>query len=215
MKLKEKRMMSYFIEATREIIDEEGINKVTIRRIADKSGYNSATLYNYFKNLDVLLIYASISYFKDYIEDLRRRVNKVKDPIERYVAIYEVFNDFSFKYPDIYFNMFYGIYNDMLSDIIKEYYLIFPEELEEVDEDLSTMLTSGDMYKRDQAITKEFKCLGFSQEDVDFIIETTIRVHTSYLHQVVINKNIDKKAHSESFIVYLKELIKRVGDNNE
>lgn len=215
MKLKEKRMMSYFIEATREIIDEEGINKVTIRRIADKSGYNSATLYNYFKNLDVLLIYASISYFKDYIEDLRRRVNKVKDPIERYVAIYEVFNDFSFKYPDIYFNMFYGIYNDMLSDIIKEYYLIFPEELEEVDEDLSTILTSVDMYKRDQAITKEFKCLGFSQEDVDFIIETTIRVHTSYLHKVVINKNIDKKAHSESFIAYLKELIKRVGDNNE
>lgn len=215
MKLKEKRMMSYFIEAAIEIIEEEGIEAITLRKIAERSGYNSATLYNYFKNLDVLLIYASVTYLKDYIKELKKIVGPVNDPIERYIKIYEVFNDFCFRYPDIYFNMFYGIYSDMLNEIIAEYYDIFPEELEGIDEDLSVMLTSGDIYKRDEAITKSFLNHGYTKDDIKFLIDTTIRVHSSYLYEVVINKNIDKEVHKDKFNKYLRELIERVGDKNE
>lgn len=212
MKLKERRVMSYFIEATIEIIEKEGINKVTIRKIADKSGYNSATLYNYFKNLDVLLMYASVKYLEGYIKDLKKKIVKVNDPIDRYIKIYEVFNDFCFKYPDIYFNMFYGIYKNMLHEIINEYYIIFPEELEGIDEDIMLMLTSGDIFERDKAITKGFLKCGYNKEDIDFIIETTIRVHSSYLYEAMINKDTSNKNKKEEFIKYLKDLIYRVGD---
>lgn len=212
MKLKERRVMSYFIEATIEIIEKEGINKVTIRKIADKSGYNSATLYNYFKNLDVLLMYASVKYLEDYIKDLKKKIVKIDNPIDRYIKIYEVFNDFCFKYPDIYFNMFYGIYKNMLSEIINEYYMIFPEEIEGIDEDLMLMLTSGNIFERDKAITKGFLKCGYNEEDVNFIIETTVRVHSSYLHEVMINKDKDNEKEKEKFIEYLKDLIRRVGN---
>lgn len=42
------RMIKYFIDATIEIIEKEGYEGVTIRKVADIAGYNSATIYNYF-----------------------------------------------------------------------------------------------------------------------------------------------------------------------
>lgn len=60
-KLKKQRMVRYFIDATTEIFKED-VSNLTIRNIANKAGYNSATLYNYFKNLDVLINYALVSY---------------------------------------------------------------------------------------------------------------------------------------------------------
>ena len=52
---KEKRVMMYFIEATQELILDEGLEKLSIKKIAEKAGYNSATIYNYFENLEVLI----------------------------------------------------------------------------------------------------------------------------------------------------------------
>jgi len=49
MTIKKRRVMTYFIEAANEIIKEEGINGITIRKVADKAGFNSATIYNYFE----------------------------------------------------------------------------------------------------------------------------------------------------------------------
>ena len=58
-------MMSYFIIAAQQIIQEEGIKAVTIRKVAALAGYNSATIYNYFENLENLLFFASMKYLRD------------------------------------------------------------------------------------------------------------------------------------------------------
>ena len=55
MNIKKKRVMMYFIEATQELILDEGLEKLSIKKIAEKAGYNSATIYNYFENLEVLI----------------------------------------------------------------------------------------------------------------------------------------------------------------
>lgn len=216
MKLKEKRIMSYFIESTQEIISEEGVEGVTIKKIGERSGYNSATLYNYFKNLDVLLIYASIKFLKDYIVELKRDLKNIKDPIERYIEVYRVFNLHSFKYPDIYFNMFYGRYSNMLPEIIDDYYKIFPEEiLEDNNEDIDKMLRQGNIYKRDYEITKDFISKGYTEDDIEIIINATIRIHSSYLYDVIYNNEIDKKKHSDEFLKFILSLIKRLGVKND
>ncbi|MDX5609295.1 TetR/AcrR family transcriptional regulator, partial [Clostridioides difficile] len=44
----------YFIEAAQNIMENEGIENITLRKVADMAGYNSSTLYKYFKNLDHL-----------------------------------------------------------------------------------------------------------------------------------------------------------------
>ena len=45
--IKKRRVMMYFIEATQDLILNEGIENLSIKKIADKAGYNTATIYNY------------------------------------------------------------------------------------------------------------------------------------------------------------------------
>ena len=71
--------MMYFIEATQELILDEGLEKLSIKKIAEKAGYNSATIYNYFENLEVLILYASINYLKDYLNDLKNEIELYKE----------------------------------------------------------------------------------------------------------------------------------------
>lgn len=40
---KRKRIMSYFINATIELMEKEGIENLTIRKVAEQAKYNSAT----------------------------------------------------------------------------------------------------------------------------------------------------------------------------
>ena len=42
--LQKKRIIKYFIDAVKQIQEEEGLQSVTIRKVADIAGYNSATL---------------------------------------------------------------------------------------------------------------------------------------------------------------------------
>ncbi len=43
--IKKRRVMMYFIEATQDLILNEGIENLSIKKIADKADYNTATIY--------------------------------------------------------------------------------------------------------------------------------------------------------------------------
>ena len=60
--LKRKRIMIYFIEATEKLIRSDGVEGLSIRKIASEAGYNSATLYNYFEDLEYLVLFGSVCY---------------------------------------------------------------------------------------------------------------------------------------------------------
>ena len=51
--------MIYFIEATEKLIRSDGVEGLSIRKIASEAGYNSATLYNYFEDLEHLVLFGS------------------------------------------------------------------------------------------------------------------------------------------------------------
>jgi len=53
--IKNQRVKSYFIEAAKEIIHNEGVENVSVRKVADNAGYTFTTIYNYFKDLNELL----------------------------------------------------------------------------------------------------------------------------------------------------------------
>lgn len=63
-------MWEYFIDATAKIIKEEGIEHVTIRKIADLAGFTSSTIYNYFEELSHLTFFASMRFIQDYSKEL-------------------------------------------------------------------------------------------------------------------------------------------------
>ena len=65
-----ERIITTFIRAAREIVDLEGVENVSIRKVASLAGFNSATIYLYFKDLDELITLASISYLENYCRTL-------------------------------------------------------------------------------------------------------------------------------------------------
>lgn len=77
--------MRYFIEATLKIIEEEGAENLTIRKVSDLADYNSATLYNFFSSPDKLLAFSSLSYLKYYSNDLK---NYLLTSIQTYYKIF-------------------------------------------------------------------------------------------------------------------------------
>jgi AcrR family transcriptional regulator len=63
--LKNQRVKSYFIQAAKEIILSEGVENVSVRKVADRAGYTFTTIYNYFKDVNELLSDVKTEMIKD------------------------------------------------------------------------------------------------------------------------------------------------------
>ncbi len=202
--------MSYFIEAASQIIDEEGIEDVTTRKVAEIAGYNIATMYNYFENLDHLIFFALLKYLKVYLFQLRDYTKDAEDSLERYYLIWEIFCLNSFQNPLIYDNLFFKQFTNPPDQIMQKYYEIFPEELEDIDEELNPMLLNPNLNQRNLALLKNCVNDGFIREEVlDELNEMTLLIYQSML-QRVISKQVEytpEEATSRT-LKYLKYCIK-------
>ena len=70
----QRQNMRIFIEATKSLMDSVGEEGLSIRKIAAKAGYNSATIYNYFQDLDELMLFGSFynMFYGPHSEELGR-----------------------------------------------------------------------------------------------------------------------------------------------
>ncbi len=184
--IQKKRMMSYFIEATNQIIENEGIDSITIRKVSDIAGYNSATLYNYFENLDHLIFFSSMKYLKEYVLSLPEYLKNSKDPIDKYLRIWECFCKHSFRKPRIYYTIFFDKFSNSLNDDIKEYYSIFPEELGKQSKDILSMLLGQNVYDRNRSILES--CIPkdlINEEDLEEVNEMNLLIYSGMLSRVL------------------------------
>lgn len=99
MTIRQKRTMIFFIEATKHILQEDGYDHLTIREIAQRAGYNAATLYHYFRDLDELIIYGSVGFLSDYVRLLACRIKHSMTALQKYQTIYACFNEVAFVWP--------------------------------------------------------------------------------------------------------------------
>ena len=65
--VKSERVRSYFVEAAKQIIISEGVESISVRKVADLAGYSYATIYNYFSDLNALLTEAKQSMIRDMV----------------------------------------------------------------------------------------------------------------------------------------------------
>ncbi|MBB5173734.1 TetR/AcrR family transcriptional regulator [Texcoconibacillus texcoconensis] len=143
------RMRSYFIDATVQIIEEEGIEHVTIRRVADIAGYNSATIYNYFKEVSHLIFFAAMKYLKRYVEALPKFIEVGENAFERFLLVWECFCKYSFEEPKIYHAIFTSdLGGETPKKLIDEYYDTFPTELVNLPLELKSMFLESSLSKR-------------------------------------------------------------------
>lgn len=162
------RTMSYFVEAAHQIIESEGIDAVTVRKVSKLAGYNPATLYNYFDNLNYLVGFASIKYLQDYHQSLKNDVEAIEDPYERFLAIWEKFCLYSFEKPKIYRALFFKTPKFSLCDMFDFYYKMFPNELGEHIVDIQQMMQGCRLHSRNlfvllRALEAQGKTLSASQ----------------------------------------------------
>lgn len=199
---KRKRIMIYFVEATQKLIQSEGVDGLSIRKIANEAGYNSATIYNYFQDLEHLTLFGSVRYLRDYVTTLGPRLSPDMNALDRFRTVYDCFNDRAFRDPDIFHNMFFGRYSDSLDQVLHTYYYeLFPEELEGLSPGLQTMLVTGSMRERDRYSVQRMVKEGFiAPEKADITLELVCMLIQHCLHSASIQgETLDVEAHKAYF----------------
>ncbi|WP_088006107.1 TetR/AcrR family transcriptional regulator, partial [Indiicoccus explosivorum] len=146
--IKKRRMWNYFISATEELIQEEGFQHVTIRKVGDRAGYNSATIYNYFEELSHLLFFTSLKLLKPYLDAVTEAMERSDDPLERYFIAWEIFSQYSFKNPDVFQAVFLMDLGDHPEKLLKHYYEMYPSDLIAVPEELRLILMDRNLLNR-------------------------------------------------------------------
>lgn len=202
--LQRKRMITYFVEATCKIIDTEGIENVTVRKVANLAGYNSATLYNYFDNLTHLIFFASLRHLKNYAVDLPRYLKNVSSPLENYLAVWRCFSFHSYMNPHFYRMMFFsGFDSDMVNSSISSYYSIFAEELNEDIREYIPMFVDENIHIRDyQALMKVAEDGLISRENVMLINEMNVLIYRGMLDRMM--HNIDDLSVEEAVNITMR-----------
>ncbi|MDS9470690.1 TetR/AcrR family transcriptional regulator [Sporosarcina pasteurii] len=187
--IQKSRMWKYFIEATKEIIEQEGIHHVTIRKVADRAGYNSATIYNYFKELSHLVFFASLKMLKSYVDDVTTYMARGQNSYEKYMLAWECMCKHSFEKPELFHAVFIQDLGNQPHKLIEEYYSIYPAELINVPTELKSILFERNITKRGLSLLDNAAEEGhIKREDVEEINEMTILIWQGMLSNMLNNR---------------------------
>jgi AcrR family transcriptional regulator len=176
----------YVIKAN-EIIGKEGVEAISIRRIAAELGCSSASMYRYFKNLDELLFYAQLDALTDYILDLSKREKEWKDIWDMHFGIWRSYALEAFKNPKAFEIIFYRNIDKDLEEALKEYYEMFPEAIVLVSPFLKEMLEIPGYYERDyhvcQMLVKKGKITAENAKKLNHMICTLFLGYFKFIQE--------------------------------
>lgn len=201
--IKKKRILKAFINSVREVINEEGIENVTIRKIAKLAGYNSATIYNYFDNLNQLIFFGAISYLDDYVNAIPFYLNKSDDELNQFLLIWECFAKNSFNNPHIFYAIFTENIGDSSENLFKMYYQLFPEELDNIPKKYIPMLLESELQKRCSIHIKPCIEAGYFTTERAAEVDERIRLLYHGMLSLMINNRLDYTK-EEALNVFMK-----------
>ncbi len=213
--IQRKRMINYFISAADDILRTEGKQALTARRVADKAGYNVATLYNYFSNFNHLLLFTSIQCLNAYARDLAICIQDISEPVERYLKVWECFSAHSYNNPDKFHDIFFGEFDaQTVNDSIRLFYEVFPEILSEDIKEFVPMLKESNIFERDylilQAIAKSTGKL--SEQQVHEINEINCLLYQSLLYrQMLGTEQLAPEQTVQKTMRYIKKVLESYG----
>ena len=185
--VKAQRIESYFIDAAKEIIKKEGPDSVTVRKIADLSGYSYGSIYNYYKDLDELMFETRNAMIYDMMAMMGEGPHDSLSSVEDFKRINRIFLDFFIENSHIY-TFFYNypikktgmtpIEEMNLSERNKMNYMPFVENGMIQESDLEAVFKSI-LYSLYGLLTLYFSSYAMTKEqahsDLDNIIEYILR----------------------------------------
>lgn len=103
---KKERTQKEIIVAAKNIIMEKGHEAVTVRQLAEVTGYSHTFLYYYFKDLNAFLWTLRLEMIEDMITELTSISFQKDDPVEEILEAFFCYTDYFFHHPNI-FRFFY------------------------------------------------------------------------------------------------------------
>jgi len=139
-----------YIEAAYELLERDGVEGVSIRKVAERVGCSSAALYRHFPDISKLTAVASIRFLRDYFEDARVLSKVELNPLELNLQLWECLAFYSFRDAGVYENLFFGSDAGALyPEAVKEYMELYPEDLEGLKGFMYEMFTDATIEDRD------------------------------------------------------------------
>ena len=100
-KQQQEDLRAKILDAARELFVAEGVESVSMRKIAEKIGYSATTLYIYFKDKESLLHELCDRDFGT-LQDSFKNIGRIADPIERLRKLGQAYIGFAIDYPSHY-----------------------------------------------------------------------------------------------------------------
>ncbi len=183
-----------FVEATQSLIDSEGLEKISIRKIAEKAGFHNSTIYLYFKDANQLILLASLKHFHDYSRKLAEYSAMIASPTDKFLAIWQAFGETVFYKPHIFRNFFFGKYSNNLTPIINLYYRLFPEEKPAYSKEIEEMYYGGNILDRCLQILKplaQVESTLVTEENLELVNTITVACLKQLLDQTCADPTLD------------------------
>lgn len=183
-----------FVEATQALIDSEGLEKISIRKIAEKAGFHNSTIYLYFKDANQLILLASLKHFREYSRKLAEYSTMIASPTDKFLAVWQAFGETVFARPHIFRNFFFGKYSNNLTPIITQYYQLFPEEKTAYTKEIQEMYYGGNILDRCLQILKPLTALEstlVTEENLELVNTITVACLKQLLDQACADPNLD------------------------
>lgn len=162
-----QKVFSDFVTSAWEIIQSKGIEGLTLRRVAAAAGYNSATLYQHFHDLDELTAFASLRYLQDYGLALAETVRGMTDSLQILYTVWENFCRMAFRAPKALTILFFGKYSADLDQMMAKYYDAFPlQRISPVDVPVvSRLFQHGSLESRSMSLLRPLADQGLLDAD--------------------------------------------------
>jgi len=88
------------INAAAKIVETEGFQSLTARKVASKIGYTVGTLYHVFRNFDDLVIHMNAQTIDEMAVLIQKKVGKKRNPETRIRIMAAVYVDYATEHPD-------------------------------------------------------------------------------------------------------------------
>ncbi len=177
------------LDSAREIFINDGYDRFSMRKLADKIDYSPTTIYLYFKNKDDLLFAICEEFFANFFAELNRIRSVSRDPVETLRQAFLYLIQFGLKNPNQYKLIFftksvYGTRQEWVEkdSMARNTYFVFKEIVQdcinarklrkiEVDVivDTLSMASHG-------VIAKKIHCANFSKKRSDIAAHTLVDI---------------------------------------
>lgn len=104
--IRRQRVMNDFIRAAQEILEAEGLEGVSARKVAERAGWSYATIYNYFRDINHLLWHCIPAYVEEIFAGIQAAMGTESMGSRQLHMAYRAYVRYFLDRPEIYRFMF-------------------------------------------------------------------------------------------------------------